>query len=155
MISQINDNKPVKIIYYFNKVNAFKKLIKKYNNLDLLILIRNKKDIYLFTDKNFQIFKDYFIYENKKYKYLTIHCSKGLESKYVIILKLENSLLGIPNKLEDHPIIKFIASDIDNFLYAEERRLFFVALTRCKKEVILLTDFINPSPFVKEIKKFL
>ena len=39
----------------------------------------------------------------------------------------------------------------DNFLYEEERRLFYVALTRTKNKVILLVPYENSSCFVGEI----
>ena len=40
----------------------------------------------------------------------------------------------------------------DYFPYAEERRIFYVALTRCKKQCYLLVSEYLPSRFFTEIK---
>src|SRR5690606_9985144 len=60
------------------------------------------------------------------------------EADNVIILNLNNSLLGFPNKMTDDPILSLLLSDEEEYRFAEERRLFYVALTRTKNEVILL-----------------
>ena len=99
--------------------------------------------------------KDYLMYQNKKIRYLTVHSSKGLEAECVIVINLTNSLMGFPNQIIDEDIIKKVNDLKDNFLYAEERRLFYVALTRTKNEVYLLCPYFNKSIFVKEIKKYL
>ena len=93
-----------------------------------------------------------FYYQNKFIRYLTVHSSKGLEADCVILINLEDSRYGFPNKMENHKFINMLQKP-DDFLYAEERRLFYVALTRTRNEVYLLIPFKNKSPFVKEIKK--
>ena len=42
----------------------------------------------------------------------------------------------------------------NSYLFAEERRLFYVALTRTKNKVYLLTPVNNPSTFILEIIKY-
>ena len=130
---------PVKVIYY-NKTNKnlkFKQLIEHLNNSDYFILGRNNYDIDTFSIDNL--------------KYLTVHKSKGLEKDYVIIINLENSLYGFPNQVKELEIEKILFLNKQSFTFDEERRLFYVALTRAKKEVFLFVDKNNPSPFVKEL----
>ena len=64
---------------------------------------------------------------------------------------MEDSPLGFPSQIKDHKIIKCIKKE-ENFLFAEERRLFYVALTRTKNYTFILVPQ-NSSCFIKEIKK--
>ena len=155
MHGYFNEQNPIEIIYYLKPKTKFKKIIEKYYDKDLLILGRNQKDIYEYIDKDFLLNKDELIYKDKKIKYLTIHSAKGLEADYVIVLNVSNKTLGIPNKIENHQILSYVSSKVDNFPYAEERRVFFVALTRCKYKTFLMVPKDNPSIFIKEIKKLL
>ena len=120
-----------------------------------MILGRNNKDILNYIDNDFILNNNDLIYKDNHLKYLTIHSSKGLESDYVIILNVSNSLLGIPNKLENHPILDYLDNSSNDILYAEERRVFFVGITRCKIKTYLLIPKDNPSIFIKEIKKLI
>ena len=123
---------------------------------DIMILGRNKADIKEYIDENFELNNDTIIYKSNHYlKYLTIHSAKGLESEYVILLNLSNKLYGMPNRLENHPILKYAESQADPYLFAEERRVFFVAITRCKTKTYILVPKSNPSSFIKELKKLL
>lgn len=89
-----------------------------------------------------------------KIEFLTIHKSKGLQADYVILLNNKNNGMGFPSKINDLPIIKVLLSNgLNEYPDAEERRLFYVALTRAKKKVILLTVKNNESTFIKEIEK--
>lgn len=154
--SNISLTHPIKIIYYFNKYNTLYKTIKHINNGEILILGRNNFDIYKFIPKEkITWLKDgYFKLDNKNFnlRYLTVHKSKGLESDNVILINLENSTLGFPSQIKNHQIISLIDKK-ENFLYEEERRLFYVALTRTKNYCYILAPYINPSIFIKEIKK--
>lgn len=89
-------------------------------------------------------------YEEISIKFLTVHKSKGTEADNVIILNLSNELLGFPNKVTDDPILSLLLSEDEEYRFAEERRLFYVALTRTKNETILLIPS-EPSLFVKEL----
>lgn len=155
MQSNVSIQKPIELIYYHNPIKSLKQILDSLINEEVMILVRNKKDIYEYIDNSFKLSDDQISYKNKTFKYLTIHSAKGLEASYVIILNVSNKTYGIPNKLEDHPILKYVTNDIDNYPYSEERRVFFVALTRCKIKTYLLIPKSNPSPFIREIKKLL
>lgn len=153
MKSNMHIKKPIVIKKYLNEKKILKKVLDSISSDNIMILSRNKKDIYKYLDKDITYDNGYVFYKNKKYKYLTVHSSKGLESDYVIVLNMEDSLYGFPNKLESHSILKYATNDINEIPYAEERRLFFVAITRCKYQTILLVPRTNPSIFIKEIKR--
>ena len=85
--------------------------------------------------------------------YLTIHKSKGLEEENVIMINLEDKLLGFPSKIEDSKLLRFVSKNKEKYPYSEERRLFYVSLTRTKNKVYLLTPLKNESIFVKELIK--
>ena len=139
--------KPVKIIYY--KKNQCIKLKKILDDKKYLILVRNTFDINSIIDKEIIKEDNYIIYKDRSYRFMTVHKSKGLEEDNVIIINLNNSYLGFPNKIEND-INKLIIKK-EKYLYEEERRLFYVALTRTRNYVYLLVDYDNPSVFVKEL----
>ena len=82
---------------------------------------------------------------------MTIHKSKGLEADYVIVLGMNSGQHSFPCEIEDDPILKLVMPKAEPFDFAEERRLFYVALTRAKRKVILLAQQDRPSRFIKEI----
>ena len=63
-----------------------------------------------------------------------------------------DGLLGFPNKVEDDEVLKLIFRNKEKYPFAEERRLFYVALTRTKNNVYLMTKRNNESKFILEIK---
>ena len=81
----------------------------------------------------------------------TVHAAKGLEADQVIILNLLHGELGFPSQIIDDPIIGLLQQNIEKCLYAEERRLFYVALTRTKNCTYLLTPVLNESVFASEL----
>lgn len=84
-------------------------------------------------------------------KFLTVHRSKGLEADYVIILGLAAGRFGFPTEIADDPILDMVLSEPEEFPHAEERRLFYVGLTRAKTAVHLVVDASRPSIFVNEL----
>ena len=87
-----------------------------------------------------------------KIEFLTAHHSKGLQADYVFILNNRRSYKGFPSKMQDAPILSLFLDNCDSYQYAEERRLFYVALTRAKVKVILLTLAGKESEFVGELR---
>jgi len=153
---------PIKIIYYDNIKQTFKELILKiYNetNKPILVLGRNNKDIYLVLDDNFKLEESgKIIYKENTsiiLYYLTAHKSKGLEEENIIIINLENNLLGFPNQIKNDKVLRFVSINNEKYPYSEERRLFYVALTRTKNYVYLLVPKKNQSVFIKEIKRMI
>ena len=86
-------------------------------------------------------------------KYLTAHKSKGLEADYVIIVGLETGTHGFPCQIEDDPLLNLVLAKKEVFPHAEERRLFYVAMTRAKKHAYLVVSKLySVSSFVSEIE---
>ncbi len=85
--------------------------------------------------------------------FMTAHSSKGLGYDDVIILNGKNERYGFPSKIEDDPVLAFVIRGDRSIDYAEERRLFYVALTRTKNRVYIVAPEKNPSEFLLEIKK--
>lgn len=123
--SNNNLKRPIKIVFNCNIYD----LIESIDG-DILIIGRNNRDI-----ENID-------YGNK----LTIHKSKGLECENVILVNSDN----IPNKMKNEKIINKVLKEHDYILYEEERRLFYVALTRTKSYVYIMVNK-KISPFVKEL----
>lgn len=132
-----NINKPIKICFYKNKRTAIEKILK-YIDTKYLILGRNNKD------------KDLFNVQDKPF--LTIHKSKGLEEDNIILINLTNNNNSLPSKIKNHKIINKIIKT-DYYPYEEERRLFYVALTRTRNNIYLLVPKSNYSIFIKELMK--
>lgn len=84
--------------------------------------------------------------------FMTVHSSKGLESDYVIILNCNSGTYGFPSEISDDPLLNFLLSKADHFPNGEERRLFYVAMTRARKHVHVITSLAAPSKFVSEIE---
>jgi DNA helicase-4 len=82
---------------------------------------------------------------------MTAHSSKGLSAENVIIINAKDNVYGFPSKVENDPILKLVVSYDDSYNYAEERRLFYVALTRTKNRVFIITPKNKPSEFIKEL----
>ena len=152
-------NKPIKIIYYKNTKNTFNKLLDylyKNNKRNILILVRNNNDINNIRNSKLNINDnkiEYVNHNDMNIKYLTVHKSKGLEEETVVIISLENKEWGFPNKIKDEKILNYILPKKEKCKYSEERRLFYVALTRTKNETYLFVKKDNPSLFVKELVK--
>ena len=83
--------------------------------------------------------------------YKTIHGSKGLEADYVVVLGLCTGRHGFPTEITDDPLLDLVLSAPEQHPNAEERRLFYVALTRARRRVFLLADGALPSAFVMEL----
>ena len=85
--------------------------------------------------------------------FMTAHSSKGLGYDDVIIVNGKNEMYGFPSKIEDDPVLSFVIKGDRSIDYAEERRLFYVAMTRTKNRVFMVAPEQNPSEFLVEIKK--
>jgi len=88
-----------------------------------------------------------------KIEFSTVHRAKGREADYVIILNGSAGLKGFPSEIASDPILNMLYPAADSDDYAEERRLFYVALTRARKRVYYLVNTGNPSRFAKELSE--
>lgn len=88
---------------------------------------------------------------NLDVEFRTVHKAKGLQADYVFVLNCLDDVMGFPSRLKDSPIVPYVYDNGDLYEYAEERRLFYVALTRSKKGTYLVLRFDKISPFVKEL----
>ena len=92
----------------------------------------------------------YYVIGGRKIEFLTVHKSKGLEADYVILLQCNKDTYGFPSLVSDDPVLNYVLTKSDQFPYGEERRLFYVAITRAKMKTLVLYDKRFPSVFVDE-----
>ena len=156
--------RPLKIVTYSQDItqvveNAITDIVVEFgDNKEIFLLGRTGFDIFpILEDKNKFKFDEnssqltYSLFPNLKLTFLTVHKSKGLESDNVIILNMENSLLGFPNRISNDPVLSLVLNDGENFPYAEERRLFYVAITRTKNRTYLIAPENHYSCFLEEL----
>ena len=158
LVSNKHVNKPIEVYFYENKILVLKNIIDKIysenNNSKILLLGRYKSDISTIIDNNyFKVYKDKVLYTdlNIYLDFMTIHASKGLGSDNVIIINLNSGKMGFPSLKVDDDIINILNS---NCALEEERRLFYVALTRTKNKVYLMCPKDNVSMFYKELSTY-
>ena len=156
LISPKKELKPIKIVIETENIleKTINYIIKK-GIKHILILGRNKLDIIEYLNNKLILKNDIITYQDNKeifIRYLTIHKSKGLEAECVIQINLKNDKLGFPSNIKNSKIIEKLIGK-EKYPYEEERRLFYVALTRTKNEIYLIIPPKNPSIFIKEILK--
>jgi DNA helicase IV len=129
------------VSFLVEKVNEL--YSRGYNKEDILVLYRRSA-----------MFTPYFdaLKENKLFvSYKTIHAAKGLEAKAVFIVGLTEGRGGFPDVWLDDAIFRVVKDVKYDLLLEEERRLFYVAITRAKDELFLITELGNESSFIDEI----
>ena len=104
---------------------------------------------FVYDERNGKIFSKK--YRNAKLEFLTAHSSKGLGYDNVIIINARNELYGFPSKVDDDPVLRYVTRNDMSIEYAEERRLFYVAMTRTKNRVFIVTPENHPSEFILEL----
>lgn len=125
-------------------VNKVSELYQKgLNKDDILVLYRRSKMFHPYLEA----LKKHRLMVSAK----TIHASKGLEAKAVFILGLTEGNGGFPDIWLDDAIFRVVKDVKYDMLLEEERRLFYVAITRAKEELFLITELGNESSFVQEI----
>lgn len=150
--SQKHQENPVRIFYHSGDIeSSFRKACEEIATINktakVLILGRNNKD----EEKIARIL--FFIKRNSQltFEYKTVHKSKGLEAEFVILINADGGANGFPNTIEDDRLLELVLGAKNEYPHAEERRLFYVALTRTRNIVYILSNQTNLSIFVKEI----
>ena len=87
-----------------------------------------------------------------KMSFITAHRSKGLQADYVFIINNKDKGMGFPSKIQDDPIVDMLLQGKESYPYAEERRLFYVAMTRAKEKTFMVTINGNESAFATELE---
>ena len=159
---------PVQVMHYTEKKYfAFLDVLREISKMDkaakVLVLGRNNKDLEDIKLDN-RIFIDHTpsddgitkikctSFPNMKLTYSTVHGSKGLEEDYVILINADDDRIGFPNKMEDDELLDLVLSHKSEYEYAEERRLWYVALTRTRTYTYIIAKKDAPSIFLEEIE---
>lgn len=166
LLSNKHLNRPVEFVYFDDnyEYDKLKEVILNIHNSNpnhnILVLGRTNAIInrcfdtdYLNDELGTKI--SFVGYEDIELEGMTIHKSKGLTFDEVIVIGLNKSFPS--SDKSNYWIISLFRypSVIEKIPYAEERRLFYVALTRTKNKVYLLVnkDETKQSVFINEIKE--
>lgn len=141
-------------IYKRNKNDLSLTILGRYNN-DLNTILSDNTKFTVCDSKN-NVKK--ILYDNKDIKFqinfMSIHKAKGLEFNNVVLFLQEGeNISSFPSGYTDDYLIEHLLYKKDDFNNAEERRIFYVALTRCKKQCYIINSEANPSSFYNEIKE--
>ena len=90
-------------------------------------------------------------YPELQITFMTAHASKGLGYDEVIVINGQGGTYGFPSKIEDDPVLSLVLREDRSYAYAEERRLFYVAMTRTKNRVYFIAPLQEPSEFLLEL----
>lgn len=155
LISGYTDKYAIK--FMFDKIQHLPKnssvfLIGRYS-FDINLLDSQNAVTYYYNNQNGLITVKYSLRPDLDISFLTAHKSKGLQADYAFILNNKNSRMSFPSKIQDSPALNLLLNSREDFPYAEERRLFYVALTRAKKKAFLVTVKNSESEFACELQK--
>ena len=138
-------------------LNEIKKLIESIPaNESVMLIARYNNEVGIFpsscvrqqspTSKRVTV-----TFAGRTMQFMSVHAAKGLEADNVIILNCSQDGGGFPSRVTDDPILGYVLSKIDTFEYSEERRLFYVAITRARKHTFVMYNENMPSVFVTEM----
>ena len=85
-------------------------------------------------------------------QFMTIHKAKGLEADIIIVLNCNSGKHGFPSEMSDDTVLNLLLSEADQFENGEERRLFYVAMTRAKEMAYFVADSSYKSKFISELE---
>jgi len=164
-IIMLNENQRVKQLHSSRDDDSLPIIIKYYKKEtyesqlnDILENFKINSTVFLIGRYNFE--KPVFIdsirrkYKNLDIQFLTVHKAKGLEADNIILLNIvHDSIYGFPANLEEDPVMNLVLNN-QIVRYEEERRLFYVALTRTKNKIYILNHTSSArSLFLKELIK--
>ena len=159
LIREFDDSfKPMKVLA--SQIEAvIGEIIKEFGQKSSILLIgRYNYDMYkLYNTGRFSELPNNGVkseaYPNANISFMTAHSSKGLGYDNVVLINMFEGKFGFPCQIEDDPIMKLVTYEDTSMPYAEERRLFYVALTRTKNRVYIMTPQRKPSRFLIELIK--
>lgn len=165
--SSRHQSRPIEVVFYGKGKddfgNAMRKAVEaiadhaKGQSATVLLLGRTKYDMRRVAEcglKRTASGKDCFVdtrHPNIAFRFLTVHKSKGLEGDYVILLNATNGTLGFPSRIADDPVLQLVLSKREPYEFAEERRLFYVAITRTRNVAYILAPENDYSPFIDDL----
>lgn len=117
---------------------------------DLNLLLRNDRDGLFQIDEH----TDSIVFLEKpdmNITFMTAHKSKGLQRDFVFLLCCSGGLKGFPSAIPEEPLLGLLLPEVERMPHAEERRLFYVAMTRCRKKLFFVVDQSRPSRFMYEL----
>ena len=91
-------------------------------------------------------------YSELDISFKTIHSSKGLEADHVILLQIYRGRTGFPSEIVYDPLLTMVSPEAEPFAHAEERRVMYVAMTRARESLTLISSAARPSEFVTELR---
>jgi DNA helicase-4 len=91
-------------------------------------------------------------YGSLSFRWMTVHASKGAEADYVVVVGVTSGDYGFPSEIADDPLLGLVLATPDPYPHAEERRVFYVALSRARRLCVLLTHSAKRSEFVRELE---
>ena len=148
---QIGEGNPIVLIRAGEEQQGVREALKR---IDKEVKASGRKNATVFILGRYNFNRDWVPndeFPGLKITYRTVHGSKGLEADYVVLVNLEFGRHGFPSEIEDDPILNLAMSELETFEHAEERRLLYVALTRAKKQVFLVTRQNRDSMFAVEL----
>ncbi|HZJ77624.1 MAG TPA: 3'-5' exonuclease, partial [Clostridia bacterium] len=141
MVNKLNDLPRNSTVFFIGRYSLDSKLLSssglldcKYNNIRGLVDVKYNKR------------------SDLKMNFITAHKSKGLQADYVFIINNKKTKMGFPSKIQDAPILYLLLDSCESYPFSEERRLFYVALTRAKKKAFIVTVKGQESVFAMELK---
>lgn len=162
-------DKPIEIAYYnlenkLEKIEVINEIIINIYNSNpkskILLIGRYNSDIEQIIESKYFDIKSHgkivcLEQKNADITFLTAHSSKGLGFDEVIIINALDGIYGFPSKKETEPLLRVFNDKTydEKILYPEERRLFYVALTRTKNKVYIVCPNEKQSEFILEIKQ--
>ena len=157
-------NKIIQKLYQDHGSKLFDKklqIISRYNR-DIYRLVkettRSYKNAKLAQLQESSIELEWKIYDHKKRRYqklkipfCSMHKAKGITRDIIIVINANSGSHGIPATRSSDPIAEVLLTKLDDYPHAEERRLWYVAITRAKEKTFIISDASRISPFVFEI----
>ncbi|MBR3252589.1 UvrD-helicase domain-containing protein [Candidatus Saccharibacteria bacterium] len=148
----------------------FLELGAKLFEKNIQVISRYNKDVYRLVDFKTCKYKNARILEEKEdgvklgwkiagvskeltVNFCSMHKSKGITRDIVFVINMNEGEKGMPSTRADEPILATMLAKPDKFPLAEERRLFYVAMTRAKEKTFIVAERKKVSRFVREIAK--